>query len=62
LNVHGARVKVGSNERYKEINSNEVSVSFEFNLDEGEYTIKADLLDNRGEILTSAYYLKIREI
>ena len=62
LKVHAVRVRTGESEKQKVIGHDDKLVSFDFTLEKGMHTIKADLLDNRGEVITSAYYIKIKEL
>jgi hypothetical protein len=62
LPVTSVQLKVGVFKETKPVSASDTSIVFTARLKKGDFNLQADLLDQQGEILTSAYYVYVRKI
>ena len=62
LDIHGARIRVGDQEKSTSIDRSDRSAAFTFGLEKGETTLQTWFLDAREEPICGAYYVYVKRI
>jgi arylsulfatase A-like enzyme len=60
LDIHAARIRVGDQEKVKNIERSDRSAAFTFNLEKGETTLQTWFLNASDEPICGAYYLYVK--
>lgn len=61
LPVASAQLKIGAFSESKGLSANDTSIVFSTRLKKGDYNLQADLKNDKGEVITSAYYVYVRK-